>query len=111
MSVQSELVDLVVDVELVLRIHVVVDSPSTCRGHAGVAIAEDAAVGIDLFGHVADAVDALDRLVAASQNAAHLVGRALLRMLDELILKLARKDEAVYHQTLLRTVSCASSMD
>src|SRR5206468_1563321 len=52
--------------------------------------------------------NALDTLPAASQNAAHLVWIALPRVRQQLRLQRGRKH---YHQTLVRTVSCASSSD
>src|SRR5262249_36772806 len=41
----------------------------------------------------------------------HLVGIAFARVLHQLLTQRSRKDQALYHQTLSRTVSWASSSD
>src|SRR5260221_5030319 len=72
-EVEPELVDLVVDAELVARIHVVVHGASARGGHAGGAVAKDAAVGGHLVGRVTDAKDTFYAAVATRQHAADLI--------------------------------------
>src|SRR5579871_5780192 len=109
--VQAEIIQLVVDAQLVTRIHVVVHWRPASRSDAGVAIAEDAAVSFDLFCRISHPKDAGNFALAATQDATHLVGVAFARVIDQLLPQVRRKDErsravrAAYHHTLLRTVS------
>src|SRR5438132_2235991 len=112
--VEPEIVDLVVHAQLVFRIHVVVDRSPPCAGDARLAIAKDAAVGAHRVRCIRNAKHALHAAIAPRQDPAHFLRIARASVRHQLLAKCLWKHQAdgsVYHQTLSRTISRASSSD
>jgi len=60
-----------------------VHATSSRRSDVRLSIAEDAAIGADLVGHVAHAANVPDLMFVATENAAHLIGVAFAGVGDE----------------------------
>src|SRR5207253_8745044 len=109
--VEAEIVDFVVDAQLVAWVHVVVDRLAACRRYASLSVSKHSAVSRDRVGGVVHPEHSRNLAVASSKDAADFVGIALSGVGDQFLAQGLGEFEALYHQTLPRTVSRASSSD
>src|SRR5437588_4332648 len=100
-DVEANLVELVIDAQLIARIHVVVHWLSASLGDAAASIAKHALLGADVVRGIANGKHALHLAIASAKDAAYLIGGTCLRLFDKVLPQGLGKDEAVNHQQVV----------